>query len=41
MNQKNVVADGATFVQSQDNRQVYKIGSGTYQFVVKGGPSAP
>jgi alpha-L-rhamnosidase len=41
MNQKNVVADGATFVQSQDNRQVYKIGSGAYQFVVKGGPSAP
>jgi alpha-L-rhamnosidase len=41
MNQKNVVADGATFVQSQDNRQVYKIGSGAYQFVVKGGPAAP
>ena len=41
MNQKNVVADGATFVRSETGRQIYKIGSGTYQFIARGGPAAP
>jgi alpha-L-rhamnosidase len=41
MNQKNVVADGATFVRSESGRQIYKIGSGSYQFTAKGGPAAP
>jgi alpha-L-rhamnosidase len=41
VNQKNVVADGATFVQSDAGRQIYKIGSGSYQFIAKGGPAAP
>ncbi|MES1185400.1 MAG: family 78 glycoside hydrolase catalytic domain [Myxococcales bacterium] len=41
MSQTNVTADGAAFVRSEPGRQIYKIGSGSYQFVVKGGPSAP
>jgi alpha-L-rhamnosidase len=41
MNQKNVVADGATFVRSEAGRQIYKIGSGSYQFIARGGPAAP
>ena len=38
---KNVLADGATFVGSEAGRQIYKIGSGSYQFIAKGGPTAP
>jgi alpha-L-rhamnosidase len=41
LNSNNVVADGATFVRSEGGRQIYEIGSGSYQFVAKGGPSAP
>jgi beta-glucosidase-like glycosyl hydrolase len=41
MNEKNVSADGAAFVRSEAGRQIYAIGSGTYQFVAKGGPAAP
>jgi alpha-L-rhamnosidase len=41
MNPKNVIADGATFAGSEAGRQIYKIGSGSYQFVGKGGPTAP
>ena len=36
-----VIAVGATFVGSETGRQIYKIGSGSCQFVGKGGPTAP
>jgi alpha-L-rhamnosidase len=41
VNKGNVTADGATFLRTEGNRQVYGVDSGTYTFTAKGGPNAP